>query len=91
LNTFKAEPLLRTSVRQFTQCAAVRRVHVVWAESVTPPDLSADTCCGTEVTFALPLVTHNDSSLNVRFLPVPGKGCTGGGWSGRGAPPSVSR
>ena len=72
VNTFKRPDLLRKSVQHYSQCPAVRRVHVNWAESVTPPDLSAYTCCGTPVTFAVPLATHNDSSLNTRFLPVAG-------------------
>ena len=72
LNTFQRPNLLRQSVAHFTACAAVARVHVNWAESLRPPDLSADVERGTPVTFALPLATHNDSSLNTRFLPVDG-------------------
>lgn len=72
LNTFKREDLLRSSVQHYSQCSRVNRIHVNWAESTTPPDLSSCTCCDKLVTFALPLLTHNDSSLNTRFLPVPG-------------------
>lgn len=73
VNTFKRPDLLRASVAHFSQCAAVARVHVNWAESLEPPvDLSDSVCCGTPLTVALPLATRNDSSLNTRFLPVPG-------------------
>ena len=72
LNTFKREDLLRASVAHYSQCSLVRRIHVNWAESATPPDLTADTCCNKDVTFATPSVTHNDSSLNSRFLPISG-------------------
>jgi hypothetical protein len=72
INTFKREELLRESVQHYSQCHVTRRVHVIWAESTKPPDLSKVTCCQTPVTFALPLLTHNDSSLNTRFLPIPG-------------------
>ena len=36
VNTFKRPDLLRKSVQHYSQCPAVRRVHVNWAESVTP-------------------------------------------------------
>jgi hypothetical protein len=72
INTFKRLDLLERAVKHYSQCPVVRRIHVNWAESTTPPELSSSTCCNTHVTFALPLATHNDSSLNTRFLPIPG-------------------
>lgn len=72
VNTFKRLDLLKNSVQHYSSCPVVSRVHVNWAESTTPPDVDQCQCCGTAVTFALPLLTHNDSSLNTRFLPIPG-------------------
>lgn len=72
LNTFKRLDLLQRSVQHYSQCPVVKRIHVNWAESTVTPDLSQETCCDTHVTFAVPLLTHNDSSLNTRFLPIPG-------------------
>eukprot|EP00892_Ulva_mutabilis_P004946 jgi/Ulvmu1/2823/UM142_0021.1 len=71
VNTFKRLDLLKNSVQHYSACPVVRRVHVNWAESTTPPDVEKCKCCDTEVTFALPLLTHNDSSLNTRFMPIP--------------------
>lgn len=71
LNTFKRLDLLQLSVQHYSQCPVVNRIHVNWAESTSPPDLSEHACCNTPVTFALPLLSHNDSSLNTRFLPIP--------------------
>jgi hypothetical protein len=72
LNTFQRLDLATAAVERVAKCEVVRRVHVNWAESATPPDLSAHVCCDTTLTFALPLVTHGDQSLNTRFLPVDG-------------------
>ena len=72
VNTFKRLDLLKNSVQHYSACSVVSRVHVNWAESITPPNVDKCKCCDTEVTFALPLLTHNDSSLNTRFLPIPG-------------------
>ena len=71
INTFRREDLLRAAVRHYSRCSVVQRIHVNWAESPAPPDLTADVCCGKPLTFATPGVTHNDTSLNTRFLPVP--------------------
>jgi hypothetical protein len=72
LNTFKREKLLRQFISHYSGCSAVSRIHVNWAESLEPPDLSKEANGRTEVTFAIPLATHNDSSLNTRFHPVSG-------------------
>lgn len=72
VNTFKRLDLLKNSVQHYSACPVVSRVHVNWAESTTPPDVEKCKCCETEVTFALPLLTHNDSSLNTRFMPIQG-------------------
>ena len=72
VNTFKRLDLLKNSVQHYSTCPFVSRIHVNWAESTTPPDVEKCQCCQTEVTFALPLLTHNDSSLNTRFHPIPG-------------------
>lgn len=72
INTFKRLDLLKNSVQHYSTCPFVSRIHVNWAESTTPPDVEKCQCCQTEVTFALPLLTHNDSSLNTRFHPIPG-------------------
>lgn len=72
VNTFKRLDLLKNSVQHYSTCPFVSRIHVNWAESTTPPNVEKCQCCDTEVTFALPLETHNDSSLNTRFLPIPG-------------------
>jgi Glycosyl transferase family 64 domain len=72
VNTWKHPDLLRAALHHYTQCPVVQRVHVNWAESATPPNLSSEACCGTLVTFATPLVSHNDTCLNTRFLPIPG-------------------
>lgn len=74
LNTFKRPTLFQQGVRHWTSCPNVARLHVNWAESMHPPDVTALVSRNgtTQVTFALPLLTYNDSSLNTRFLPVPG-------------------
>lgn len=76
VNTFKRLQLLQQFVSHFSECEAVARIHVNWAESDEPPDLSDFAANllkrGGALTFALPQLTHNDSSLNTRFLPVPG-------------------
>jgi hypothetical protein len=72
LNTFKREKMLRQFISHHSGCSAVSRIHVNWAESLEPPDLSKEANGRTEVTFAIPLATHNDSSLNTRFHPVAG-------------------
>ena len=81
LNTYRRPELLRRSVRHFSQCPAVARIHVNWAESTTPPNL-ADALSpalfargGDAFSFALPRLTNNDSSLNTRFLPIAGAPC----------------
>lgn len=72
LNTFNRPVLFRRSVRHWTACSVVARLHVNWAESTTPPNVTEHVRGPMPVTFALPLLTHNDSSLNTRFLPVDG-------------------
>lgn len=72
VNTFHRHDLLRGFVSHFSECTAVDRIHINWAESLEPIDLSAEADGQAEVTFAMPLATHNDSSLNTRFLPVAG-------------------
>lgn len=76
VNTFKRLQLLQQSVLHLSQCSIVARIHVNWAESDEPPDLTDPAAelikRGGALTFALPHLSHNDSSLNTRFLPVPG-------------------
>ena len=77
VNTFERLELLKLFVAHYSHCAAVVRIHVNWAESDEPPTLSSDISDkyflrGGALTFALPGHTHNDTSLNTRFLPVPG-------------------
>ena len=50
INTWKRLDLLQAAVKHYSQCSTVRRVHVNWAESATPPDLSAWICCNAHVT-----------------------------------------
>lgn len=72
LNTFERPTLLRRGVAHWTSCPTVARLHINWAESTVPPDLTKHINGSVPVTFATPLLTHNDSSLNTRFLPVEG-------------------
>ena len=77
VNTFKRLELLQRFVAHYALCPTVARIHVVWAESNVAPMLSDYIGIeyflrGGGLTFALPGFTHNDRSLNARFLPVPG-------------------
>ena len=72
VNTFKRHDLLRAAIEQYSQCDVVKRIHINWAEDSTVPHSAMGTCCAKQLTFATPLATHNDSSLNTRFLPIPG-------------------